>query len=296
MEVTSGLPEVENRKGAPISRIAFATSPDRLATADSDLKLTLWDNGDPPIRTTLDRHIVLGKGGDRVRSIVFSRESNRYYMAVGRSVAAVDATSGEIEWAYDSPARFGFLTNTCTGVAILALEHILAVYEDGTMVMLSGDGDVKSRWFEHEGPTFVSPVDDDVAVGAGGMSLTMWSMSGNLMVSRGLKERPTAFAVSRRGRVVAVRNGQYIDWFHSSSLERLGREHVGGGAPVMAAANRSAHVAYATREGATLMDLKTNEKKTIGAPDRVTALAFSPNDEVLMAGLANGALTELSAS
>src|SRR5689334_11467039 len=89
----------------PVNHVAFSPRGDLIATSDTAMTARVWRNRQQILHLDLRSISDKVRPTERIRSLAFSAEGNRLYIAAGENVAAYDLTRprNEPDWIFVAP-------------------------------------------------------------------------------------------------------------------------------------------------------------------------------------------------
>jgi WD40 repeat protein len=290
---------------APISRIAVDFSETRLVTADGERQVAFWrKSGEAWIKTvelnfrhTNDKYRAL----DHVRSLEFSPNGARIYIASGESTFCYDFDSGQLLGEHDSKPLFAFLINTVQDIAVRRDGVVAMTGSDGTVDILDENLHPIRRFKDREGPVMIGFNAGGELVGSDYYHLIKWDPATGRRVALSdqsnrtrliFEEKVFDLAIHPTEPLIAVRTLADVNIIDMRTLEITHSVATGRGLPRIAWSLDGTKVASLEHDGVVLYSLRLENVHRLNLEGDAHPVGLRAANGSWLLGLSDGNLVQ----
>lgn len=272
-----------------LNAIAFRRDGGRMAVADTALRVTVREGERTVWERTLLAEETKAASMLRIRGVAYAPDGRRLYVLATDALIALDAETGETEWAYCPPKALGFLVVAPVALAVRGDGLLAASFDNGAIGAWSPEGELCGLWRDVDTQRHLAFLPDGRLLGDDSFGLSVFDVSTRRRLFRTpLRDRCFGLAVSSEGRV-AVRT-LHEAWQIAPSGEMYARTIVEPGLPLVGFHPSEPRLALGAAHSVTLVDAEGGvlNRRDFGATTLVS-MAYSPAGE-LFVGTADGRL------
>ncbi len=283
----SDLPESFVAHDAPVQTVRFSPSGRMLATADTNVQIKIWRDGEVLFTIDPASHQDKVRPLERVRAIEFSPDEKYVYVTASDTLLAFDVASGKLAWDYTPPRFLGFLIAVPQAVAVSSTGLVATAFDYGSIATFTPDG--QQLYYRHDNwaPRMMgfSP-HGKALVGSDRFNLCVWDAeTGSLAHRWRLDHKVFAMAVSHSEPLVATRELRTMTLWDIDTLKKLCELPAGIGLPLLAFSPTERVLATGEKTRIRLVNLECKKVRDLGAEDStVLALTFSPDGRQVVGG------------
>ncbi len=275
----------------PVKSVVFSNSGRYLATGHTDVTVRLWIEDHLHLEIDPRSHDEKIRPTEMVRSIAFSPDESRIFIAASDTINAYSTADGELLWQYRPPRHFGFLIVSPQSIAVSRDGQMAASFNYGSMARLDLDGNVIFRRSENYAPTKLgfSPQGKAI-VGADSFNLCVWNAEDGSFAHRWpVKNKIYALAVAPNEPLVVTRELHTLSLWDIDEFAELCELPSGRGLPTVAFSPRDRLIASGERHRVRLINLECKGVRDLDAGDAsVLNITFTPDGNQLVAGCSDG--------
>jgi WD40 repeat protein len=283
--------ELIQQYGEAVARIATA-SDGGLAIGTTGLTLSYERDGSviwtKPMRSDDDKI----RPTQRVRSLAFSEDGKKLFVAASDQVVALEAATGKELWRYSPPRSFGFLVVSPTALDVNG-DFVAASFDNGSVVAWNLDGQQIEIWKTNDAPRMLRMLSNGMLCGTDSFSICVWDVATRTSIQRHrLDERAVGFDASPSGTIVC-RSLRSITVQDMADLSVVAKHPAPSGPPWVAINHRGDRIAFAGEYSVTVGPTE-NPSEVIPLDGRVSALTYSEYKNGFLAGLSDGRIVTIA--
>jgi len=272
---------------APIQTVRFSPTGRFIATADTNVVVKIWHDGEHMFTIDPASHQDKIRPMERVRAIEFSPDEKYVYVTAADTLLAFDMEEGKLAWEYTPPRYLAFLVVMPQTIAVSPTGLVAASFDYGSMATFTPDGQKLLYRHENYAPRMMgfSP-QGKALVGTDRFNLCVWdSETCSLAHRRRLENKVYAMAVSPSEPLVATRELMTMTFWDIDKFEKVCELPASIGMPILAFSPTERMVATGEKTRVRLINMQCQKVRDLTVDEaNVLAVAFSPNGKQLAAG------------